>query len=312
MIATKFQKISCNRYNFADNQRKQMEVLENNQLRVEIDQKGAELKSVLNHQHKLEYMWSGDPAYWAKTSPVLFPIVGALKDNFYLYNGQSYQLPRHGFARDQTFRIAEKEAQSVTFLLASDDETLAVFPFPFEFAIVYTIDENRLTVTYQIENPGDRPLHFSVGGHPAFKVPLAKGTAYQDYRLQFEKAETASRWPISKDGLIEKEPVPFLQSESEIPLTKELFKKDAIVLKQLQSSTVRLISKKTPHGIEFRFKGFPYLGLWAAPNADFVCIEPWCGIADSVDTRQNFPEKEGIICLPAEEKFSVSWQVTFF
>ncbi|HUC80243.1 MAG TPA: aldose 1-epimerase family protein [Flavisolibacter sp.] len=289
-----------------------METLQNNELKILIDEKGAELKSVVHLGHQLEYMWSGDPAYWAKTSPVLFPIVGALKENTYFFEGKSYHLSRHGFAREKTFTVVEKDEQSITLSLSSDNETLAVFPFAFEFSVTYRLEENRLTVSYRVQNEEKKQIYFSVGAHPAFKLPLVGGTSYDDYSLQFEKAETAGRWPISKEGLIETAPTPFLQNENRLPLTKALFQKDAIVLKHLQSGFVRLVSDKTPHGLQFRIEGFPYLGLWAAPNADFLCIEPWCGIADSVDTNQNLPDKEGILALPAAEQFQVAWLAVFF
>lgn len=286
--------------------------LENDHLRVGIDAKGAELKTVYSKPFALEYMWSADPAYWAKTSPVLFPIVGTLKENTYLYKGQHYQLPRHGFARDKVFNVTAQSADSLTFSLESDEGTLALYPFPFTFSIIYTLSGNELTVGYRVQNNGEGPLLFSVGGHPAFKVPLVQGTLYEDYQLRFEEEETAGRWPISKEGLIEKAPQPLLQQTRELPLTKALFSKDAVVLKHLQSNWVQLQSDKTPHGFRFSFPHFPYLGLWAAPGADFICIEPWCGIADSVDTDQQLPHKEGIVPLSPQEGFHVQWSVQFY
>lgn len=286
--------------------------LENEKLRIKIDPKGAELKSIVRKDLNLEYMWSGDPAFWAKTSPVLFPIVGTLKENTYYYNDQAYHLSRHGFAREQVFNVTEQKEDSVTFSIQSDENTLAVYPFPFTFSITYTLAGEELAVKYRVQNSGEETLFFSVGGHPAFKVPLVEGTRYEDYRLVFEKEEKAGRWPISKEGLIEKAPQPLLQQTRELPITKELFSKDALVLKHLQSQWVELVSDKTPHGLRFFFPGFPYLGLWAAPGADFVCIEPWCGIADSVDTNQQLPEKEGVQQLAANEEFKRQWRVHFF
>ncbi|HUQ96582.1 MAG TPA: hypothetical protein VM010_02885, partial [Chitinophagaceae bacterium] len=176
----------------------------------------------------------------------------------------------------------------------------------------YTLRNDELTVTYKVENTGTKQMLFSVGAHPAFKVPLVAGTAYEDYRLQFEKEETTGRWPISKDGLIAKPVQPLLQNTNVLPLKRELFDTDAVVLKHLQSQVVTLASGKTPHGLHFTFEGFPFLGLWAAPGADFLCIEPWCGIADWVDTDQQLEHKEGIRHLPAGETFTVQWKARFF
>jgi galactose mutarotase-like enzyme len=286
--------------------------LENDQLRIVIDAQGAELKSIYSKTAELEYLWDADPAYWAKTSPVLFPIVGALKDNTYYFQGQSYQLPRHGFARDKVFNLAEQKADSLTFSIESDPGTQKVYPFPFTFSIIYTLAADVLSVNYRVQNKGAETMFFSVGGHPAFKLPLVDGTRYEDYKLLFEKEETTGRWPISKDGLIEKEPQPLLQQSGVLPLTKELFSKDAVVFKHLQSQWVQLSSDKTPHGWRFSFPHFPYLGLWAAPGADFVCIEPWCGIADSVGSDQQLPNKEGILQLAPKENFNAQWTVQFY
>ena len=286
--------------------------IENDQLKIQIAAKGAELKSIVHKQHGLEYLWQGDPAFWAKSSPVLFPIVGQLKHNSYRHNGNTYHLPRHGFAREKNFSIADQREDAITFQLQSDEETMAVYPFPFLFSIVYTLEREELTVTYHVQNTGKEDLLFSVGGHPAFRVPLAEGTTYNDYQLLFDQQEQSGRWPISPDGLIENSPQPFLQQTRHLPLTKDLFAKDAVVMKYLRSEAVRLTSDKTPHGLSFSFEGFPFLGIWAAPGADFVCIEPWCGIADSVDADGELETKEGINRMEPGETFSVSWRVEFF
>jgi len=155
-------------------------------------------------------------------------------------------------------------------------------------------------------------MYFSIGGHPAFQVPMIPGNDYNDYFLEFNKIETTGRWPISPEGLIEIKPEPLLLNSQRIPLSKELFLKDAIVFKNLQSDTVKLLSSRSPHGLQFDFPGFPYLGIWAAKHADFVCIEPWCGIADSVNSNQQLKEKEGVNALPAGNSFERSWKVKVF
>lgn len=286
--------------------------IENDQLKIGILGKGAELRSVYHKQHGLEYMWSADPAFWSKSSPVLFPIVGQLKNNSYQYKGKSYHLPRHGFAREKEFIVADQKKEAITFLLQSDEATLAVYPFPFLFSLSYALHENELTVGYHVQNKGGEDMLFSVGGHPAFKVPLVDGTSYNDYKLVFDQEEQAGRWPVSNEGLIQNTPQPLLQATREMPLTKDLFAKDAIVFKYLRSDAVELVSEKIPHKIHFSFEGFPFLGVWAAPGADFVCIEPWCGIADSVDAQGELESKEGINRIEAGETFSIAWRVRFY
>lgn len=288
-----------------------MVTIENQLLKAVLQAKGAELTSLYNKSTGLEYMWSGDPAFWAKHSPVLFPIVGELKDKTYFHNGKSYNLPRHGFAREKQFALKEQTDDSVTFALHDDEETKKVYPFSFQFSIKYVLKENAIGVAYLVKNTGKEDMYFSVGAHPAFAVPLEKGLEYTDYYIAFDKKENSARWPISPEGLIETGPQPFLNSKK-MSLSKELFSKDAVVFKNLQSSIMTLRSDKGKHGVQMDYPGFPFMGIWAAKNADFVCLEPWCGIADSTNASQQLTEKEGINKLPSGEEFLRSWTLTVF
>ena len=283
--------------------------IENNRIKVSVSEKGAELQSFFDQETGIEYMWDANPAFWAKHSPVLFPIVGTLKDNTYYFQGKNYKLGRHGFARDMVFELKRQTADNLHFLLKSNPDTLKIFPFDFEFSIIYTIIDNKLSVTYHIKNTGKEEMYFSVGGHPAFKVPIFEGEVYSDYVLEFNEIENASRWPITSEGLIGASPSPFMINTNTISLSKDLFKEDAIVLKHLNSTSVKLISKKKGSGLNFDFEGFPFLGIWAAPNAEFVCIEPWCSIADSADTIQELTAKEGIIELASGKEFERTWRI---
>ena len=289
-----------------------MHTIENDILKVEINATGAELSSLINKTNGLEYMWSGDPKFWGKKSPVLFPIIGTLKDNAYFHNGNRYQLSRHGFAREMDFAVKEETADSITFEIHNNEHTFELFPFYFSFSIKYTLRQDTLFVTYSVENTGSDRMYFSVGGHPAFKVPLKGSLQYDDYYLLFNKAENAGRWPISKDGLIESSPIDLLQNTAKLPLTKELFYRDAIVFKQLLSDEVQLRTDQDGAGLNFSFRGFPFLGIWAAKDASFVCIEPWCGIADDVNTNQDISNKEGIINLATGDSFERTWSVQVY
>ena len=288
-----------------------MHSISNDIISIEVSNRGAELQSLYHKQHQIQYMWSADPLFWAKKSPVLFPIVGGLKENTYRYNGKDYKLNRHGFAREHDFVLSEQSNTSLTFSLRSNDETQLVYPFSFMFSVKYTLDENKVHVSFIVENMGDQPMLFSVGAHPAFSVPLIEGTTYSDYHLKFDEAENAEIWTLSKEGLIEK-PVPFLHGQSTLQLKKELFYKDALVFKNLQSTSISIVSDKTPHGVKVDFDGFPYMGIWAAKDADFVCIEPWCGIADNVNASGNLNDKEGIQSLSAGDKFARTYTVEVF
>jgi galactose mutarotase-like enzyme len=289
-----------------------MFTIENDQLRISVKSKGAELDSLFSKETGLEYLWSGDPAFWAKKSPILFPIVGTLKHNTYHYNNKAYHLTRHGFARDRDFMLTAQTQNSVTLTLASDDATLAVYPFTFRLQVVYTVVNNELEVKYIVLNEGQNNMFFSIGGHPAFRLPLEEDIAYDDYYFEFSQLEDARRWMISHDGLIEPTPIPFITNDSRLDISKDIFRHDAIVFKYLNSDSIKLKTKKSRHGLEVRFPRFPFLGLWAAPNADFICIEPWCGIADSTSTKQEFINKEGINLLTPGQQFERKWSVVVY
>lgn len=286
--------------------------LSNNFLSVSISDKGAELQSIVHRITTLEYMWSGDPDFWGKKSPVLFPIVGGLKNNNYQFNNATYQLGRHGFARDRRFTVVAQSEDAILFSLSSDAETLLVYPFHFSFFVGYRLEENTIHVSYRVENTDKQVIHFSVGAHPAFALPMVKGTAFEDYYLQFDTKENTGIWPLSADGLIQEEAIPFFNNNDQISLRKSLFYGDALVFKSLQSTAISILCNKHSHGLKVSFPGFPYMGIWSTKDADFVCIEPWCGIADSVSTTGRLDAKEGIHHLFAGESFHRSWSVNVF
>lgn len=286
--------------------------ISNEKLTVVVTPQGAELQSIVRKDTQQEYLWSGDPAFWGKKSPVLFPIVGGLKDNTYRYDGHAYTLGRHGFAREQLFTVTAQGAEHVSLRLSDNDTTIGVYPFHFDFTVQYLLQDDQLQVTYHVVNKDEKTMLFSVGAHPAFKLPLVAGTTYEDYYLYFNKEEEAPIWPLSPEGQIQTAPVPFLEHTHELPLKKSLFYKDALVFKNLASTAISIKSKATPHGLTLAFEGFPYMGIWAAKDADFVCIEPWCGIADSIAATTNLEEKEGMNRLAPGEVFERTWTATIF
>ena len=273
---------------------------------VVTDPMGAELKKVKGVVSGIDYLWSGDPAFWGKTSPVLFPIVGSLQQNHYRYKGTTYTLPRHGIAREKLFRLVRATDTEALFSLEDDESTRVVYPFRFCLQIGYRLVAQRLTITYSVYNTVDDDLYFSIGAHPAFAVPLEPGLAYEDYWLAFDQAETAGRWML-EDGLLLDRQEPCLQGEKRIPLRKELFDKDALVFKGLRSSMVTLGTDRSTHGLTMGIEGWPHLGLWAAKGAPFVCIEPWQGHSDPVRHDGELTRKPGIVRLPGGESWERSW-----
>jgi len=285
--------------------------IENGNLIVKISPLGAELQSLVHKQTGMEYMWEGNPAFWGKHSPVLFPIVGSLQENIYFFEGKAYTLPRHGFARERTFSVKQVSESKAVFTLEADEESIKVYPFDFGFQLIYELKASTLLCTYAVTNPGAQTLWFSVGGHPAFKVPIVAGTTYEDHYLQFNVDEPLQRWHL-EDGLISDTSSEVAAASGRVMLQPSLFYDDAIVLKHLQSDCVTLASTAHAHGLHFHFEGFPYLGIWAAKDAPFVCIEPWCGHADTVGHNQQLTEKPGIERLEAGGSWERMWRVEVF
>lgn len=280
--------------------------LQNQDLEVTIQYKGAELCSLKSTTTGREYLWQADPTHWAKQAPVLFPIVGTLKNNSFQYKGNSYSLPRHGFARDLDFMLLEQSDSKAIFQLCSSDQTRAVYPFEFDFRIEYQLFNNQLQTAYTIRNWGNEELYYNVGAHPAFAIPLE----FSDYQLFFSADSELTAYALSAD-LISDTTRQILLHNHNLPLDYSLFEKDALVFKQLNSSAVTLLENGNPL-LEVAFADFPNLGLWTKPQAPFICIEPWLGYADTVEASGVLQEKEGIQKLAAQASQTVQFTTTLF
>jgi galactose mutarotase-like enzyme len=288
-----------------------MITLENDYIKVSLAAKGAELQGLFSKETKLEYLWNANPKYWAKHSPVLFPIVGSLKNNSFIYQGKKYELPRHGFARDHIFNLEKISESEAVFTLTQNEDTLKVYPFYFELKLRYQLIDRKLNLTYEVRNTGNTELPFSIGAHPAFAVPNTPNTVYEDYYLAFNADEKLSYWKL-EDGLVADETKNIELNAHKLKLTHDLFYNDALVFKTLQSNCISLLNTKNDYGLHFHFEDFPFFGIWAATDAPFVCLEPWCGVADGVNHDQELEHKEGIIKLDAGEKWSRFWEAECF
>jgi galactose mutarotase-like enzyme len=286
--------------------------LENAHLKITINSKGAELLSLYNKETQLEYLWNGDANYWPKTSPVLFPIVGGLKNNEYSFEDKKYTLTRHGFARDNEYEVKQVDETKIVFTLKSNETTLANYPFHFIFSVEYSIEKNKLYCKYFVQNTGENKMYFSVGAHPAFNIPLSNNTSFNDWFLEFNTNENCGIYPINAAGLIENKAVPFLNNTNQLALTKELFYKDALIFKELQSTQIKIKSNLSNNGLAMDFKGFPYYGIWAAKDANFVCLEPWCGLGDAENTTSDITTKEGIEILNSQQTFERVWSIEMY
>ena len=283
--------------------------LENDFIKAGFSTKGAELQQLLNLKTGEDYLWKGDPAFWGKFSPILFPIVGGLKNDTYTYQGESFKLSRHGFARDKQFILETQSADELVFILTDSPETLAVYPFKFKLAIRYKLSDSNLTCSYEVSNTDDKNLLFSIGGHPAFSVNTANGVAYSDYYLHFNNDSVIEYHEIEKDLISDRTHTMKLDN-GKLNLTHKLFYNDALVFKTLKSDRISLSNTKNESKIDFLFTDFPYFGIWAARDADFICLEPWCGIADVVGHNGALEDKEGIIELGTDQTFTRTWTVS--
>lgn len=282
--------------------------IENDWLKASIAEHGAELTSLMGKSTGIEYIWQADPNHWARHAPILFPFVGKLKDDQYNYQGKSYQMGQHGFARDRQFMVSDKIATSLKLTLTSDAESRAVYPFDFELIVEYTLSENQIKVSYQVLNPADDPLYFSIGGHPAFNCPLESGKERSNYHLKFNSAEDTEVHYLT-DGLFAGVTEPF--EGDVLTLPENRFDRDALVFKSLDSSCISLVDDNQKTWLSFDFEGFPYLGIWSKNRTSpFVCIEPWFGIADQVNHDGDITKKEGIIRLEGSEKFECEYAIS--
>jgi len=288
-----------------------MIILENEHISATFSRKGAELQSLRSKKTDIDYLWNGDHKYWGKFSPILFPIVGGLKQNTYIFEDQEYALPRHGFARDHEFELEKISDEELLFTLLPTEEILKIYPFQFKLCLRYLISGNSISCSYEVANTDQKDLLFSIGGHPAFAVPNENQLGYEDYFLEFNNDTALTYHKISKD-LIADETETIILENKILPLRHELFYADALVFKQLMSNHISIRNTRTAHGLDFHFDDFPFFGIWAAKDANFVCLEPWCGIADGVNHNQQLKDKEGINILASGQIFKRQWQANCF
>ena len=258
--------------------------------------KGAELRS-LSISGK-ELMWCADPAFWGKSSPILFPMIGNLRNGKTLINGEEYAITKHGFARDNVFTAKQLSDSEAVFSFSSDEKTKKSFPFGFELTLNYKLTESDLTILYKVMNKSDKDMPYCIGAHPAFACPNEEGAAFSDYRLIFEKPENVKS-PVmdlvtrmwGDSNRIER-----LHGSREFALEYSLFDNDCVYFDTINSKSVSLVSSKSGSGVKVGWDGFETLGVWTPDhkNAPFVCIEPWCG-CDDYDTDDGiFAHKRGI------------------
>ena len=278
-------------------------ILSNLNYTATINSKGAELISFKNNFSNKEYIWNGNSEFWAKHSPVLFPIVGTLKDNSYFYKDNKYELSRHGFARDKQFTIINQQENEITFSLHYDEDTLKIYPFKFELQLKYILLNNKLFFNYKVINLDETSIPFSLGAHPAFALE----NNFENYSLTFEKQETLDCFTLENDLLSDKNYTIELVNKK-LSLNYVTFKNDALIFKSAQSKTISILENEKEI-LKINFQDFKNLGIWTKQNAPFICIEPWLGYSDTVNSKGNLFEKEGIQVLPKNSFFNCELSV---
>lgn len=282
--------------------------LENDCLKITVNSQGAELKSVFNKSTQEELLWQADPEFWGKSSPVLFPIVGTVKNDIYILDQKEYKLSRHGFARDYNFKEEEVSDSQLIFSLEASQKTLQVYPFLFRLQIIYNLEGSRLQVKYKVENlSDDKTMCFSLGAHPAFKVGR-KADDFSSYKLLFNNDYVLKANQL-KDGLLTTQQHDILLNNQKLQLNYKLFEIDALVLLDMKSDKVTLMDNDDNNILTFEFENFPYFGIWTVKNSGFICLEPWAGVSDFESHDKQIEHKFGINELTPKEMWSASWSV---
>lgn len=281
-------------------------IIKNQYLTATIDSKGAELRTLVD-QNQINRMHIPSVDTWNRVSPILFPQVSKTRDLLYTVEGKEYHMPMHGFFRDlQLTPIIYKEDELV-FEIKETEETLKIYPYCFEFKVTYKLIDNALKVTFKVSNKGKKEMLYMLGGHPGFKVPLYENEQYSDCYLKFEEKETVDAMQVV-DGYLANEFKRALTNEDVIVLKHEMYNPDAIVLKDLKSSYVDLMSYKNDKVLRFHFKDFEILAVWSLmkENANFVCLEPWNGIQKKFVKEH---EKMGVLSLKENEEKEFSYTI---
>ncbi len=282
-------------------------------LKIQSKKSGAELTSIQYNGKEMLFQGakvldSNGNIYWKRQAPILFPIVGQLKNSQTQIEDKKYEMSQHGFARDMDFEEISKTENEHHYILKYNEETLKKYPYKFELHIIYEIIGDTLTVTYKVKNIDDKTIYFGLGGHPAFNCNYNNG----EYEIAFSEQEDEIEFLKLKNGLIDTEKAQNILQDNKIYLKEDTFDNDAVIMKNLKSNKVTLQNHRTNQKIlEFDFTGFPYLALWSKRGVPFVCIEPWQNTADRIDSKQIYKDKENIIKLPKDKEFECKYSFKF-
>ncbi len=285
-----------------------MHILENDVLKIEFSNHGAEVQSIYHKGQQREYLWQGDNKFWGRRSPVLFPIVGKLANNTYYHKGRHYHLMQHGFARDLDFEVVEKRADYIKFMLKANEKTMLVYPFDFKLTISYKLINNKLSVKYKVYNHSSELMYFSIGAHPAFNTNLSEH-GIEDYYLEFDEPKSLNTKLLDKEvNLITDKEKLIVDNDQKLDLNYDLFKDDALIFEGVQKVTLK--NKMNNQEVKMTFDNFPLLGIWTkGQNCPFICLEPWHGLADYVGGPREIIDKAYIESLYPDDKFCTLYTI---
>lgn len=288
--------------------------IENDRLRIAVSDAGAELVSIYDKTNEREILWQADPAYWKRHAPILFPNVGRHCGNHYRINGQEYASSQHGFARDSEFACIDSTAASITHKLKASASTKASYPFDFSLSIKHVLSGSKVLIHWKVENTGEQPMYFTIGGHPAFRIPVLENTEYTDYSLHFSGRDALQYLLLDPaSGTVVPDKVYALElNEGSCSLDTHMFDNDALIFDDGQISKAGILLPDGSPYLELSCEGFPNFGIWSVPGAPFVCLEPWVGRTDNCGFKGELSEKPGITALQPDEIFEKSYYIHIF
>ena len=283
--------------------------IQNEALTVAIASKGAELQSIRS-EDGTEYLWQGDPAYWTSHAPNIFPYVARLTEGKYWLNGKTYGFGNHGLVRYEDLVVEAQSDSSVSFRLDADEGTKEKYPFDFTYHMTYSLKGNVLQMETVIENKGSERMFFAVGGHPGFNVPMAEGTSFEDYRIEFEQEAHPYRIILADSGAVTPGQERYEMKDRAIPLQHSLFDHDAIVLVNA-SRRASICSDLTSRKVTVSYPDFRYVGFWHKPctDAPYVCIEPWTSLPSREGIVEDLSLQGDLIALDAGREWRTVWSI---
>lgn len=290
-------------------------LLENDYLRVQVDSKGAELKSIKKQkdEQNVEYLWQLNPDIWERQAPLLFPIIGRLKDEEYICNGKAYKIQIHGFARFSEFKVKRISDCEIAFILYDSPGTISVFPFKFKLTVIYRLSENRIIKEHIVENKSDETMYYEIGGHEGYNLALNEGEKMEDYYIDFNGADEIETYTSDENVMLNKDKKTIALENGKLFLSPEVFKNDALIIDTFNKRSIELKNTKNSRSVKVDFNDFMYLGIWTKyMRSNYVCIEPWSSLPDCNYLGKEIEKKQDIRIVRANEKEKLTYTISIY